>query len=269
VASGAEGLPQRFEVRARRAEALVEAGSSGRAPLEFARDLFRAQGRAASGLLALHAAAALTGRWPVDGPRVRSALQPVLDYLGASAPEGLRGAALAASALPPEAWVGRLGEAWEAHVEGPDFLARAVLRPWAALAAALELGPGREVEPGSGHCPRCGASPTIGFRRAEPGSDGASRWLFCGVCASEWQTSRIRCPGCGETDPVKLPSWQREGAPGTRVEGCETCKAYLKSVDLSVDARAIPEVDELTTLALDVWAMEQGYQRLEPGLAGV
>jgi formate dehydrogenase maturation protein FdhE len=36
-----------------------------------------------------------------------------------------------------------------------------------------------------------------------------------------------------------------------------------------VDARAIPEVDELTTLALDVWAVEQGYQRLEPGLAGV
>jgi len=269
VTSAADGLAQRLELRAQRAEALAADSTTGRVPLQFAAGLFRAQAGAVRELLQLHLARPLTAQWTLDGPRVRRALQPVEAYLGSQAPEGLRGAAQAAAALPDPAWLQRLGEAWEAHAEGPDFLARALLRPWAALTVALALGPGRAVEPGSGHCPGCGAAPSIGFRRAEAGSDGASRWLSCGTCGSDWQTSRIRCPACGETDPVKLPSWQREGAVATRVEACDACQAYLKSVDLSVDARAIPEVDELTTLSLDFWAVEQGYRRLEPGLAGV
>jgi formate dehydrogenase maturation protein FdhE len=43
----------------------------------------------------------------------------------------------------------------------------------------------------------------------------------------------------------------------------------VKSIDLSLDARPIPEVDDLVTLALDLWAVDQGYQRIEPGLAGI
>jgi FdhE protein len=54
-----------------------------------------------------------------------------------------------------------------------------------------------------------------------------------------------------------------------RVEACETCQRYVKSVDLSVDGRAVPEVDELRSLSLDLWAVERGYVRLEPGLAGL
>ena len=41
------------------------------------------------------------------------------------------------------------------------------------------------------------------------------------------------------------------------------------SIDLSLDARPIPEVDDLVSLALDLWAADQGYQRIEPGLAGI
>ena len=54
-----------------------------------------------------------------------------------------------------------------------------------------------------------------------------------------------------------------------RVEACDTCKRYLKSIDLSLDARPIPEVDDLASLALDLWAVEEGYERIEPGLAGI
>jgi len=43
----------------------------------------------------------------------------------------------------------------------------------------------------------------------------------------------------------------------------------VKSVDLTVDARRVPEIDELVALSLDLWAVEQGYERLEPGLAGL
>jgi formate dehydrogenase maturation protein FdhE len=54
-----------------------------------------------------------------------------------------------------------------------------------------------------------------------------------------------------------------------RIEVCETCHRYLKSIDQTLDARSIPEVDDLLSLAMDVWALEEGYTRLEPGLAGI
>ena len=66
-----------------------------------------------------------------------------------------------------------------------------------------------------------------------------------------------------------MPSFQDEKDPSARIEACDTCKRYVKSIDLSLDARPIPEVDDLVTLALDLWAVDQGYQRIEPGLAGI
>jgi len=54
-----------------------------------------------------------------------------------------------------------------------------------------------------------------------------------------------------------------------RIESCETCRAYVKSIDLSNDARPLPEVDDLVSISLDLWALEQGFERLEPGLAGL
>jgi formate dehydrogenase maturation protein FdhE len=43
----------------------------------------------------------------------------------------------------------------------------------------------------------------------------------------------------------------------------------MKSLDLSLDARPIPEVDDLLSISLDLWAVEQGFTRIEPGLAGI
>ncbi len=43
----------------------------------------------------------------------------------------------------------------------------------------------------------------------------------------------------------------------------------MKSLDLSADGRLIPEVDDLASLGLDLWAIEQGFKRIEPGLAGI
>jgi FdhE protein len=99
--------------------------------------------------------------------------------------------------------------------------------------------------------------------------DGARRFLGCALCGGEWPVNRIRCAGCGEEDPRRLPSFSSEAHPTVRIEGCETCRRYLKSIDLTADARLIPEVDDLASLALDLWAAEQGFSRMEPGLAGL
>jgi formate dehydrogenase maturation protein FdhE len=43
----------------------------------------------------------------------------------------------------------------------------------------------------------------------------------------------------------------------------------VKSIDLTKDARPVPEIDELLSLSMDLWAMDEGFTRIEPGLAGI
>jgi formate dehydrogenase maturation protein FdhE len=40
-------------------------------------------------------------------------------------------------------------------------------------------------------------------------------------------------------------------------------------VRLDVEPEAIPEVDEMAALSLDVWAREQGYEKTFPNLLGI
>src|SRR5262249_23502485 len=105
--------------------------------------------------------------------------------------------------------------------------------------------------------------------KAQPESHGAQRVLLCALCGGEWPFARIRCPACDEQDPEKLPSFSDAGHPLVRIEACEGCRHYVQSIDLTLDARPIPEVDDLLSIALDLWAAEQGYTRIEPGLAGI
>jgi FdhE protein len=270
VNDAADRLQGRFEQRAARAEALAEAPSSGREPLRFAAGLFRAQGRAAAGILEQHGRTPLSGALERDLPRVEAPLRSVLRFLADSGPVALRETAAGRAAEPPDLFGARLRTAWTGGPEErQDFLSHAVLRAYAEalVHAGVELD--RPRTPGSGRCPACGAPPSISFRRSMASSDGAARFLGCGLCGTEWQTNRVRCPSCGETDPQRLPGWQSETHPAARVEACETCRRYVKSVDLTLDARAVPEVDELRSLSLDLWAVERGYVRVEPGLAGL
>jgi FdhE protein len=80
---------------------------------------------------------------------------------------------------------------------------------------------------------------------------------------------RIVCAACSADDPHKLPTYTSDAHPGARIEACDTCGRYVKVIDLSLDARGVPEVDDLASLALDLWAREQGLTRVEPGLAGI
>jgi FdhE protein len=109
----------------------------------------------------------------------------------------------------------------------------------------------------------------VGCRRGGVEGQGAGRFLVCGSCGLEWPFERILCPACFERDPVKLPGFTSATHPAVRLEACETCRRYVKSLDLSQDAGPLPEVDDLASLSLDLWAIERGYARVEPGLAGV
>ena len=102
-----------------------------------------------------------------------------------------------------------------------------------------------------------------------PEWDAAWRSLGCALCGWEWNFNRIQCPSCFEEDPHKLPMFHTEVDPLVRIEACETCRRYVKSIDLTKDMRPIPAVDDLVSIAMDLWAMEEGWTRIEPGLAGI
>jgi FdhE protein len=116
-------------------------------------------------------------------------------------------------------------------------------------------------------CPSCGSKPVVGALRGE--GDGTKRALICHSCASEWRYRRLICPNCGEEDKVKLPLYIAAQIDHVRVEACDTCRTYLKSVDLTKDGFAVPVVDEIATVALTLWADEHGYMKIEANLLGM
>jgi hypothetical protein len=54
-----------------------------------------------------------------------------------------------------------------------------------------------------------------------------------------------------------------------RVEACDSCKHYIKGVDLIRLGFAAPLVDEIDAALLDLWAREHGYKKIELNLVGV
>jgi FdhE protein len=116
-------------------------------------------------------------------------------------------------------------------------------------------------------CPRCGHSPQVGCLR--PQGDGAALALVCSLCLHEWPFARPRCAGCGENDHHKIAFCSSSEFPHLEVQVCESCKAYLHIVHLEKEPAAVPDVDELAALPLDVWAREKGYRKVQPNLAGI
>jgi len=144
------------------------------------------------------------------------------------------------------------------------FFARVLLQPYAECLASRGY-----VRPdGAGPvCPFCNARPVAGILRGE--GEGAKRSLLCSLCSTEWQFRRVLCPGCGEENKDKLPIYTCAEFDAARVDACDTCWTYLKSIDLTKDGHAVPIVDEIATVALNIWAEEHGYSKLETNLLGM
>jgi formate dehydrogenase accessory protein FdhE len=115
-------------------------------------------------------------------------------------------------------------------------------------------------------CPLCGGKPVVGVLRAE--GDGAKKSLICMLCAHEWNFRRIYCPACGEEREPQMAFYSAPEIAHVRVDVCDTCHTYLKTVDLTKTGLAVPVVDELATIPLDLWAREHGYQKLQINLLG-
>jgi FdhE protein len=126
----------------------------------------------------------------------------------------------------------------------------------------------KEVAPAwwEGYCPLCGAWPVlsenIGLER--------KRQLRCGRCGIAWALPPLRCVFCGEIGHDQLGYLAPdEPEPVRRIEFCRTCNGYLKALT-TIRGLAPWDVllDDLTSVHLDVVALERGHQRPErPGHA--
>jgi FdhE protein len=116
-------------------------------------------------------------------------------------------------------------------------------------------------------CPRCAAPPVAAVLREE--AHGAKRSLLCAVCLHEWECLRIVCPGCGEEEFDKLPVYTAEQFTHVRIDACDRCHRYIKTIDLSKDGLAVPCVDDIASVSLDLWARERGYTRIKNNVFGI
>jgi formate dehydrogenase maturation protein FdhE len=116
-------------------------------------------------------------------------------------------------------------------------------------------------------CPLCGGKPIVGVLRSE--GDGAKKSLICMLCAHEWNFRRIYCPACGEEREPQMAFYSAPEIAHVRVDVCDSCHYYLKTVDLTKHGLAVPVVDELATIPLDLWAVEHGYTKLQTNLLGI
>ncbi len=184
-------------------------------------------------------------------------------------PQSLRDSARDLRQASAESSATLLNACWQRPELSPslpqEFLARAFLQPYAVL---TRLRSGADWgEYNRSLCPFCGRKPGAGMLR--PRGDGGSRSLLCSFCLAEWDFRRIVCAGCGEEDYKKLPVYTANDFDYVRVESCDTCKQYLKTIDLTKNGLADPVVDEIAAAPLDLWAQEQGYSKLELNLVGM
>jgi FdhE protein len=136
------------------------------------------------------------------------------------------------------------------------------------LLQACARGLAPDVPPAwwEGYCPVCGAWPVV----AEYTGLERKRQLRCGRCGVGWAIPLLRCVFCDETHHDNLGYLTPEAGEQTRrIEICNTCKGYLKAV---TTVRPLAPwailVDDLTTVPLDIAALERGYRRPErPGYA--
>ena len=255
-----------FERRAARAEALARETEAGREALLFLGGLYRVHARIAGGLES--AEPPLSGHLDVDVSRVLAPVREVLVYSASAGPAPLAEEADSRASESDDTAEVRLRVFWEGGPDArDDYLSRAMLRPYVETLRSANRAPSRIHR--RGQCPFCGGNPALAVRRDGAEMEGAKRMLVCSLCGGEWLLGRIVCPACFEDDPTKLPIFQSDRHPTVRIETCGTCRRYVKSIDLSNDARPIPEVDDLVSISMDLWAGEEGYTRIYPGWAGI
>ncbi len=145
----------------------------------------------------------------------------------------------------------------EESIDLIDLFAEESLRPELEIIAEKYGETVEKSKWSEGYCPICGKEPKIGeIRKDEDGK----RYLFCHQCGFKWNFNRIKCPFCGNEEQHSLAYFEVEGEERYRVDVCNKCRRYIKTVELPKSSEE-PDLDieDIATLHLDMIAYDEGY----------
>jgi len=108
-----------------------------------------------------------------------------------------------------------------------------------------------------GYCPICGSLPCLSLLKEETGK----RYLLCSFCGYQWRIERLLCPFCNNKEQGSLHYLYAEDEESHRIDICEKCHQYIKTIDLRKTEVSDPFLEDLATLHLDILASQKGYQR--------
>ena len=261
-------MQESWEVRIQRADQLAARSTGAKELLTFYAALLRAQQEIYEDLR--HRKDWLSsGRLEQDLKVLRTLMPRLLATVEAHGPAALANEAQNLSQASETELDALLLDYWHAPSD-MQFFAKAFLQPWAQwLAETGTKLPERTAVVGANRCLFCAGRPQLAFLRAEPEATGGNKYLLCATCLTAWPFRRVMCAHCGEERPAKLGSFHAPEFDHVRIEACDTCRCYLKRVDLTRLGLAVPLVDEVAAAALDLWAREQGYTKIELNLVGL
>lgn len=110
----------------------------------------------------------------------------------------------------------------------------------------------------TGKCPVCGNIAGMARLKDETGE----RILWCSLCHTEWPHKRIRCIHCGNEDQTQLGYFYLNDTSHLRVDICEKCNKYIKTVDerkLNEGISVLMNIEEISSYDLDIIAEQEGY----------
>ena len=110
-----------------------------------------------------------------------------------------------------------------------------------------------------GFCPICGDTPTLALLSKD---EEGKRHLWCARCEFAWTFPRITCPSCKNKDHTKLRFLTTNFREELRIDVCEVCKGYVKTIDErkgDQEEKADFFKENIASLYLDVLAEDEGY----------
>lgn len=211
-----------------------------------------------------------SGSLAQDIPILKECLPALLDTVGSHGPAPLAQEAHRLLTSSNDVIDEILLSYWHSPSDA-QFFAKAFLQPYARWLAESGGRPiDRALDVKENRCPFCGGMPQVSsLQIREPSSESGNRELICATCLTNWTFRRVVCAFCAEERPTKLGYFHTSEYDHVRIEACDSCKYYIKGVDLTRLGFAVPLVDEVAAAALDVWADEHGFTKIELNLVGL
>jgi formate dehydrogenase accessory protein FdhE len=147
-----------------------------------------------------------------------------------------------------------------------DRIDSEIVAAQSSIRPSIEAGMGQllsKLEPETwrkSHCPVCGSLPSLNLLKGE----GGKRYSLCSYCGYQWRIDRLSCSVCDNKEQKFLKYFYGEGEESYRIDLCDKCHHYIKTIDVRDLEESDPSLEDLATLHLDVVAAQKGYERSVP-----